>query len=285
MGSHTRQAYQDIADAVTVDASVRLSDINPGSTPGFTGGKEAGRDLVAQDLPRLDDLQERLFAGGVAATSPARILLIIQGMDTAGKGGIVRHVVGAVDPQGVRIQAFKAPTEEELAHDFLWRIERALPEPGFIGVFDRSHYEDVLVARVRSLAPEAEIERRYGAIEEAEQRWRDQGIRVVKVMLHISPEAQRERLASRLERPDKYWKFSPSDINDRKLWPAFQDAYQTVLERTSATPWAVVPANHKWYARLAVQSLLIRALEEINPQWPPASFDVDEQKRRLAELS
>ncbi|MGO2658476.1 PPK2 family polyphosphate kinase [Mycetocola reblochoni] len=271
-----------IASAVTVGADARLPLIDPRSTPGFDGGKAEGEELLARDAARLDGLQERLFASGFAGTTDAAVLLVIQGMDTAGKGGIVRHVVGAVDPQGVRIRAFKAPTPEEAAHDFLWRIERELPEPGMIGVFDRSHYEDVLAARVRGLAAPDEIERRYDAIVEAERAWAERGIRIVKVMLHISPEEQHARLSSRLDRPDKRWKFSPADIDDRLLWPSYQDAYQRVLARTAAEPWAVVPADRKWYARLAVQSLLLRALEGIAPVWPLPAYDVDEQRHRLA---
>jgi len=205
-------------------------------------------------------------------------------MDTAGKGGIVRHVIGAADPQGVHLTAFKKPTPEELAHDFLWRVEKELPPAGFIGVFDRSHYEDVLIGRVRSLAPPEEIERRYGAIVDFEKRVVDAGTHIVKVMLHISADEQKARLAERLERPDKHWKYNPSDIDERALWPAYMDAYQIAFERTSTddAPWHVVPANSKWYARLAVQTLLLDALEAIDPQWPAATFDVGLEKQRLA---
>ena len=197
---------------------------------------------------------------------------------------IVRHVIGAVDPQGVRLKAFKAPSAEERAHDFLWRIEKETPPPGFIGVFDRSHYEDVLIGRVRQLAPAEEIERRYGAINDFEKRVTDAGTRIVKVMLHISPDEQKERLMERLDRPDKHWKYNPGDVDERTLWPDYMDAYQVVFERTSTpeAPWHVVPANRKWYARLAVQALLLEALEAIDPQWPAADFDVAAEKARLA---
>ena len=212
------------------------------------------------------------------------MLLVLQAMDSAGKGGIIRHVVGSVDPQGVALAAFKKPTKDELAHDFLWRIEKKLPEPGYIGVFDRSHYEDVLIARVRGLAPPDEIERRYGAINDFEKRVSESGTRIVKVMLHISPDEQRERLMERLERPDKYWKYNPGDVDERLLWPKYMDAYQLVFERTSTpwAPWHVVPANSKWYARIAVQALLLEALEKVDPQWPAATFDVEAEKARLA---
>lgn len=206
-------------------------------------------------------------------------------MDTAGKGGIVRHVVGAVDPQGVELAAFKKPTEEEIVHDFLWRIRPRVPGPGMIGVFDRSHYEDVLIGRVRELADETEIERRYTAINDFEAELVAAGVRIIKVMLHISPDEQKERLAERLDRPDKYWKYNPGDVDERLLWPDYMDAYQAVFDRTSteAAPWFVVPANRKWYARLAVQRLLLDGLKDIDPRWPAAHFDVEVEKKRLAE--
>ena len=159
-----------------------------------------------------------------------------------------------------------------------------MPEPGFIGVFDRSHYEDVLIGRVRSLAPAEEIERRYGAIERFETDAAARGIRIVKVMLHISKDEQKARLAERLERPDKHWKYNPGDVDERELWDAYMAAYQVMLERTStvSAPWFVVPADRKWFARLAVQQLLLAALEDIDPQWPAADYDVAHEKQRLA---
>ncbi|PNW10311.1 phosphate--nucleotide phosphotransferase [Microbacterium testaceum] len=272
------------ADALRVEPGFRLADIDPRSTPGYGGDKNDGRaDLEAGRAP-LEGLQERLFAQSVAGTATGSVLLVLQAMDTAGKGGIVRHVVGAVDPQGVELASFKKPTAEELEHDFLWRIEKRLPDAGRLGVFDRSHYEDVLIGRVRELAPRDEIERRYGAIVSFEARAADMGIRVVKVMLHISKDEQRERLGERLERPDKHWKYNPSDVDERKLWDAYMDAYQVAIERTSTpiAPWHVVPADRKWYARLAVQQLLIDALEDIDPRWPAADYDVEVEKERLA---
>lgn len=263
-----------------------LADVDPDAPPGFDGGKAEGKAELLADAQLLSDKQERLFAASKGG-APDAVLLVLQAMDTAGKGGIVRHVVGAVDPQGVALTAFKAPTEEELSHDFLWRIERRVPDPGFIGVFDRSHYEDVLIGQVRHLAEEAEIERRFDAILDFESRLVDRSIRVVKVMLQISPDEQKRRLAERLDRPDKHWKFNTGDIDERQLWPDYQAAYQDVLERTSteAAPWFVVPANHKWYARVAVQRLLLNALTAIDPQWPTADFDVEEQKARLEASS
>lgn len=272
------------ADALRVETGFRLADIDPRSTPGYDGDKDAGKADLDTGRRPLEDLQERLFAQSVAGTATGSVLLVLQAMDTAGKGGIVRHVVGAVDPQGVELASFKKPTAEELSHDFLWRIEKRLPDAGRLGVFDRSHYEDVLIGRVRSLAPAAEIERRYGAIVTFEAQAAEMGIRVVKVMLHISKDEQRARLAERLERPDKHWKYNPGDVDERELWDDYMEAYQVAIERTSTpiAPWHVVPADRKWYARLAVQQLLIDALADIDPQWPAADYDVDEEKRRLA---
>ena len=270
--------------ALRVTPGLRLADVDPRSTPGFTGDKESGEYELEAGLARLSDLQERLYAQSHMSDRRDAVLLVLQAMDSAGKGGIVRHVMGAVDPQGVHLAAFKKPTPEELEHDFLWRIERELPEPGFIGVFDRSQYEDVLIGRVRSLAPAAEIERRYDAINAFEADVAASGTRIVKVMLHISPDEQKARLMERLERPDKHWKYNPGDVDERQLWGEYMAAYDTVFERTSTevAPWHVVPADRKWFARLAVQELLLQTLIDIDPQWPTADFDVAAEMRRLA---
>ncbi|WP_217181174.1 polyphosphate kinase 2 family protein [Streptomyces sp. AC495_CC817] len=267
-----------------VGEGFRLADVDPDAKPGFSGGKSEGARALAAGLDDLNQLQERLFAESRTGTATDAVLLVLQAMDSAGKGGIVRHVVGGVDPQGVSLAAFKAPTAEEREHDFLWRVAPRLPEPGFIGVFDRSHYEDVLIGRVRSLATPEEIERRYDAINAFEADAVASGIRIVKVMLHISRDEQKERLMERLERPDKHWKYNPGDVDERMLWDDYMAAYQTVFDRTSteAAPWHVVPANAKWYARLAVQELLLAALEDIDPQWPTADFDVEAEKKRLS---
>jgi PPK2 family polyphosphate:nucleotide phosphotransferase len=272
------------AAALRVSGGFRLEDVDPDSTPGFSGSKTQGEKELAARREVLGDLQERLFAQSRTGEATQAVLLVLQAMDTAGKGGIVRHVVGGVDPQGVQLTAFKAPTDEERAHDFLWRVEQRLPRPGFIGVFDRSHYEDVLIGRVRRLAEPDEIERRYGAISDFERRIAASGIRIVKVMLHISRDEQKERLMERLDRPDKHWKYHPGDVDERMLWDDYMAAYQTVFDRTSTpgAPWHVVPANGKWYARLAVQELLIAALEEIDPQWPAVDFDIEAEKKRLS---
>ncbi|KJL34518.1 polyphosphate kinase 2 family protein [Microbacterium azadirachtae] len=264
--------------------SAGLSGVDPEATPGYQGKKTDGAESLASGLAALGDLQERLFARSAVGEAQASVLLVLQAMDSAGKGGIVRHVVGGVDPQGIELAAFKAPTAEELQHDFLWRIEKRLPAEGKIGVFDRSHYEDVLIGRVRALAPAEEIERRYRAIVDFEKRVADSGTRIIKVMLHISRDEQKQRLMERLERPEKHWKFNPGDTDERLLWDDYMVAYDTVFERTSTddAPWYVIPANRKWYARLAVQELLLAALEDIDPQWPVADYDVAAEKKRLA---
>lgn len=274
----------DVHDLLRVGDGFVLADVDPRSTPGYSKDKVQAADDLAAGSVQLDEYQERLFARSRVDATNASVLLVLQAMDSAGKGGIIRHVVGSVDPQGVALAAFKKPTPEELEHDFLWRIQKRLPEPGIIGVFDRSHYEDVLIGRVRELAPADEIERRYNAINEFEKKVTDAGTRVVKVMLHISPDEQKERLMERLERPDKHWKYNPGDVDERELWPKYMAAYQTVFERTSTehAPWYVVPADRKWYARLAVQHLLLEALEDIDPQWPAATYDVEAEKKRLA---
>lgn len=272
-----------ISSALRVTPGFQLSDLDPTATPAFSGKKQDAAEAMESTRAEIDDLQERLYAGGRDGDGPA-ILLVVQGMDTSGKGGIMRHVVGAVDPQGVKLHAFKAPTAEERRHPFLWRIRRELPEPGYIGVFDRSHYEDVLVVRVHDLVPPSTWGRRYGQINTFERSANDKGIHLIKVMLHISADEQKARLAERLERPDKYWKFNPGDIDEREHWDHYQEAYQAVLDKTSTdeNPWYVVPADRKWYARLAVQQLLLDKLRELDPGWPDADFDVAEQKRRLA---
>ncbi len=273
----------DPSDVLRVRQGFTLADVDTRSTPGFDGDKAAAETSLAEGAVILAELQEKLFAGNQMGDDPRRVLLVLQAMDTAGKGGIVKHVMSAVDPQGVQFAAFKKPTEEELAQDFLWRVRKRVPDAGMIGVFDRSHYEDVLIAKVRELAPSEEIERRYGAINEFEAELAASGTTIIKVMLHISMDEQKDRLLDRLERPDKHWKFNPGDIDERLLAPMYREAYQVAFERTTTphAPWYVVPADRKWYARLAVQHLLIEALEAMRLDWPLADFDVEAEKARL----
>jgi PPK2 family polyphosphate:nucleotide phosphotransferase len=265
-------------------AGDRVADIDADSSPGFTGDKNDAPKILAERSGRFADLQEMLYANGKEGDHRS-VLLVLQGMDTAGKGGIVTHVVGAGNPMGIRYTSFGKPTAEERAHHFLWRINKALPAAGQIGVFDRSHYEDVLVVRVHGLAPPGEVEGRYAEINTFESELIESGVKIVKVALFVSPDEQKRRLAERLDRPDKFWKYNPGDLDERKLWPAYQEAYQLVLDRTSTdhAPWYVVPCDKKWYSRLAVTELLIEALKDMNLSWPPPDFDVEAEKRKLAE--
>lgn len=281
-----KSAGTPFSDALRVGEGFLLSDLDPRATPAFDGDKSDGEDALTDADDEIDDLQERLYANGQSGGTQ-KVLLLIQGLDTAGKGGIMRHVVGAVDPQGTEITAFKSPTQEELDHPFLWRIRKALPEAGMIGVFDRSHYEDVLIVRVEELVEPAVWARRYSTINEFEQSLVDDDTTVIKVMLHISHEEQGERLAERLERPDKFWKYNPGDVDTRLQWDAYMEAYQAIMDKTSTehAPWFVVPADRKWYARLAVQQLLREHLAALDLEWPPADFDVKKEQKRLAKTT
>jgi PPK2 family polyphosphate:nucleotide phosphotransferase len=274
----------------TEAGAVDLGKIDPRSTPGLPGRGRTGpkpkvwaRDQLAVLAPALAGLQERLYAAAVAGTDRRRVLLLLQAMDCGGKDGTVRHVVGALNPQGVRITAFGAPTREELSHDFLWRIHRAVPGAGVVGVFNRSQYEDVLVARVRSLVPKGVWRARYDQINAFEDQLASDGVTLIKVMLHISYEEQRSRLLARLDDPTKHWKFDPSDLDDRALWSEYQRAYADALSHcgTATNPWYVVPADRKWYRNWAVAQLLLAHLHELGPRYPEIELDLPGLRRRL----
>lgn len=262
-----------------------LAELDRNGQPGWEGDKDDGEAYLPERGEEMSELQERLYAEG-RDDGTRSVLLILQGLDTAGKGGIVRHVVGMVDPQGVSLASFGVPTEEELSHHYLWRIEKELPPAGRIGVFDRSHYEDVLVVRVDELVPEEVWRERYDEINAWEKKVVEGGTTIIKVALMVSYAEQGERLMERLERPDKYWKFNPGDIDTRSKWPAFQEAYADVFRLTSTdhAPWYVVPADKKWYSRLAVTEILTRTLEEMDLGWPEADFDVEEMRKALDAL-
>lgn len=265
---------------------VDLRKYDTNSAPGVGVDKETGKQVLAELGPMLLELQTKLFASK-ESDDPRRVLLILQGMDTSGKGGVLKHTVGLVDPVGVKITSFKAPTDEERAQDFLWRIEKAVPEPGYLGVFDRSQYEDVLIGRVRELASPAEIERRYGAINDFEKRLADDGTVILKCMLHISPKEQKKRLLARLEDPTKHWKYNRGDVDERQLWDSYREAYEIALERTNTeyAPWYLVPSDKKWYRNLAIGELLLETLDRLDLDWPAPRFDIAEEKRRLEEDS
>jgi len=259
--------FTPAAEALRACAVGPIASFDPESTPGFDGDKESGSELLASRGQDLADLQELLYANGRSGDHRS-VLLVLQGMDTAGKGGIVRHVGGLVDPQGLSIKGFGKPTPEELQHDFLWRIHKALPPAGRIGIFDRS----------------AEWEKRYDLINQFESELVAGGTTIIKCCLVVSKDEQKARLAERLDRPDKYWKYNPGDIDERAHWDAYLEAYQDIFELTDkdSAPWFVIPANRKWFARLAVCELLTTTLAGLELDWPKADFDVEAEKKRLA---
>ncbi len=261
-----------------------LAAVDRNSSPGWDGGKKEAKALMASRAALLPELQERLFAEGRTGGKRS-VLCIIQGLDTAGKGGVVRHVMGAVDPQGVALSSFGVPTEEEAKHHYLWRIRKALPPAGSIGVFDRSHYEDVLVVRVNDLVPEEKWEKRFDEINKFEADLVKEGTIVCKFAMMVSHDEQGLRLMERLDRSDKHWKYKTGDLTTRSKWQEYQTAYQAVFERTSTdhAPWYVLPADHKWFPRLAITEILTRTLSEMDLGWPKPRWSVDTQRRKLAE--
>jgi PPK2 family polyphosphate:nucleotide phosphotransferase len=272
-----RKQIRRLLRALPQDGRFRMADADPDSTPGLKNPKHLARDLK-QHRAALFNLQERLFA-----ERKRSLLIVLQGMDTSGKDGTVTHVIGGLNPQGVWITTFKAPTPEERRHGFLWRIRKRLPEQGFVGLFNRSHYEDVLIARVHDLAKPAVIERRYGVINRFEKDLVRTGTTVVKICLHISYDEQRRRLVDRLRNPDKNWKFNPHDIDERAYWDDYMSAYSIAITKcsTAVTPWYVVPANDKDYRNWAVSRILIETLEEMDPQYPHPKLDVPKLIKRL----
>ncbi len=220
---------------------------------------------------RLEELQELLWAQG-----SERVLVVLQAMDAGGKDGTIRHVFDGVNPSGVKVASFKKPSEEELAHDYLWRIHSQVPADGELVIFNRSHYEDVLVVRVENLVPPERWQRRYEHIRNFEQMLADEGTTIVKLFLHISKDEQRERLQDRLDRPDKHWKFDPGDLGPRSKWDQYQEAFEVALARTSteSAPWYVIPANRKWYRNLVISEILVQTLESLDMTFPEAPVDI-----------
>jgi PPK2 family polyphosphate:nucleotide phosphotransferase len=250
------------------------------ATDGHPGVKDKKKAAAAQvtDGELLASLQEKLFA-----EDSRMLLLVLQGIDTSGKDGTIKHVIGDVNPLGCRITSFKRPTPEEARHHFLWRIRRALPQPGQIGVFGRSHYEDVIVPRVHGGLTDRDIDRRYAEIAKFEAGLVAGATTVVKCFLHISFEEQRQRLLERLENPDKRWKFNESDVDERELWPKYQETFREVIRRSSydAAPWYVIPADRKWYRNWAVGRILVETLTEMAPEYPQPQLDIPALKARL----
>jgi PPK2 family polyphosphate:nucleotide phosphotransferase len=251
----------------------RLYERDPGDTTGAPGAKDATLATFDALSDELFELQDRLYA-----ESAQSLLVVLQAMDAGGKDGTIKHVFRGINPQGVRVTGFKAPTEDELAHDFLWRVHKTTPARGLIGIFNRSHYEDVLVVRVHGLVPEPVWRARYDHINHFEELLAaDSRTRVVKVFLHISREEQAERLRERLERPDKRWKFRRGDVDERARWEDYMAAYEEAIARTSTAtaPWYVVPADHKWFRDWAVSRIVIETLREMDPRYPAAAEDLD----------
>jgi PPK2 family polyphosphate:nucleotide phosphotransferase len=250
---------------------VDLSQWDPNDKAVFPMGKKVGKEHLKQLNKELEALQELLYAEG-----KHKVLIVLQAMDTGGKDGVIRHVFDGVNPQGVKVASFKAPTRVELAHDYLWRIHHHTPGKGEITIFNRSHYEDVLVVRVHELVPEAVWSKRYQHIVDFEKLLADEGTTILKFYLHINKEEQKERLQARLDEPHKNWKFSLGDLEERKLWNDYTAAFETALEKTSTetAPWYVIPANRKWYRNLLISSIIIEKLKSLNMSYPEAEDDL-----------
>lgn len=260
---------------VAPNSRVSLQDHHANDTGAYKRAEDAA-DRTVQLKLTLDAMQERLYAEGTRA-----VLVVLQGIDTAGKDGTIRHVMGGLNPQGCIVASFKTPTPLEQEHDFLWRVHASCPPHGYIGIFNRSHYEDVLITRVHGRLTDKEAQRRFGQIRAFEELLTDNGTRILKLFLHISKEEQKTRLLARVDDPAKHWKVSPQDLKERGYWKEYKEAFEEALTATStaAAPWYVVPANHKWYRNLVVADLLVHALEEMDPR-PPTSHGIDWTKVR-----
>jgi PPK2 family polyphosphate:nucleotide phosphotransferase len=253
-------------------SQVKLKDWDSGDSGAFGGGKKKAEERLLALHREMDNLQETLYA-----EHKHKALIILQGMDTSGKDGAIRNVFKGVNPQGVRVAGFKVPTDEELDHDYLWRVHRQAPAKGEIVIFNRSHYEDVLVVRVHELAPREVWSRRYAHINAFERMLAEEGTTILKFFLHIDEEEQKKRLQARLDDPQKRWKFNVDDLKERKLWPRYMEAYEDALSETSSdwAPWYIVPANRKWYRNLVVASVIVRTLKDLRLKYPERKEDLD----------
>lgn len=256
-----------IPEGIKVD----LTGWDPGDT-GNIPDKATAKEILKENRTAISDLQEKLYA-----ENQQSLLVVFQAMDTGGKDGCIRNVFKGINPSGIRVFSFKAPTEAELSHDFLWRIHQHTPPTGHISVFNRSHYEDVLIVRVKDLVPREIWSKRYNQINTFEETLQERGTRILKFYLHISKDEQKERLESRLENDDKHWKFSKSDLAERTLWDNYQRAFESALSKcsTEAAPWFVVPANKKWFRDVVVSSTILKTLQEMNPQFPDPKESLD----------
>jgi PPK2 family polyphosphate:nucleotide phosphotransferase len=267
--------------AVPLHKKIRLKDFDPSETYGYEKGHEKGeRDvaLMEKTICKLDELQYTLYAEGKRS-----LLIVLQGMDTAGKDGTIRHVMSGASPQSCKVTSFKVPSACERAHDFLWRVHQATPEKGQIGIFNRSHFEDVLVVRVHKLVPKSEWSLRYDEINRFEKYLTENGTTILKFFLHISKDEQKKRILERMANPDKHWKLTEADIKERQYWDDYTEAYEDALQKcnTKYAPWFVIPANHKWFRNLAVSKIIVEALEKMDPKYPTSDLDVARMKRLL----
>ncbi|MGC1439668.1 MAG: PPK2 family polyphosphate kinase [Burkholderiaceae bacterium] len=254
-----------------LDKKTTVGDLDGSATPGFSGSREEAEELTEQLRVELIDLQRRLFA-----ESSRALLFVLQAMDTGGKDSTIRRVFSGVNPNGVRIARFQKPNAEEFAHDYLWRVHKQTPARGEIVIFNRSHYEDVLVVRTNKLVPKSIWSRRYKHISNFEQLLTDEGTHIIKIFLHIDKDEQRQRLQDRLDDPTKYWKFDEHDLEQRQHWDAYMDAFTDMIRKTSKSdaPWYIIPANRKWFRDYAVMNILVHTLRDMDPQYPAADgFD------------
>jgi PPK2 family polyphosphate:nucleotide phosphotransferase len=270
---------RDVLRAQLRDGRFRMADVDPDSTPGLKKRKKARKAMEAAHA-ELFNLQERLFA-----EHKRSVLVVLQAMDTGGKDGTITHVMGHLNPQGVHITTFKQPTPEEKRHNFLWRIRKALPEPGVIGIFNRSQYEDVLIARVHDLAKPPVIEQRYKQINAFEKELVGSGTKIIKFALHISYDEQRQRLLDRLNDPEKHWKFHATDLAERAYWDDYMSAYSIAITNCSTdwAPWYVIPADDKAYRDWAVSKILSETLDEMNPKYPSPKLNIPALRKRLKD--
>ena len=259
-------------------AKVDLGKWDPSATDEFKGNKQDAAPILQSLIEELDALQEKLYA-----EQKQRILVVLQAMDTGGKDGVVRHVFGGINPQGVRVANFKVPTPPELAHDYLWRVHAQTPGKGEIVIFNRSHYEDVLVARVHNIVPEDIWSRRFDQINAFEKTVAEEGTTILKFFLHISSTEQKQRLLDRLKDDTKQWKFNPGDLKERALWRDYMQAYEDVLNKTSSeyAPWYLIPADKKWYRDLVIASILVDRLKQLKIDYPRPNFDVAAMLKEL----
>ena len=270
------------AQLLRFHSHTHLVDIDAGSKPGFDGDQEAGKRFIADSSSEIANYQRLMYANGIHGDTH-RVLIVLQGMDASGKGGIVRHVFSQVDPMGIHYHGFGKPSEEDLAHDYLWRIRRELPSNGWISIFDRSQYEDIVMPRITGSLPEETWRARYGQINDFEAELAGSGCAIIKIFLVSSRQAQRQHFLRRLDDPTRYWKFDPSDLEARDRWDDYMAAWQEVFERTSTSiaPWYLIPADKRWYSRMVVSELLRTTMKNFNQTWPPLDADRDEALARL----